>query len=977
MSPRYSLLALAAACLLFALPAHAVRERDQPVAGAIDLTGLVRVSDPVRQAERNASPAWRGFAARHNGWRATWNERAGTPHRAFGPGIELGVAPRDAAAVDRAVRDFVAQHPTLFGGRRTLETAHVARAGRLWYVRYRETVGGIPVLFQDWEFRVDQSGRLVAFGVDAYPVSFGPITAPTRTGMAAREAAIAGLELDRTPVRIEGGESLYLLPVPTEDGVEHRLVTEVRVEAFEPRASWITLVDARTGEVLWRHDRVRHDIGGTVQGDVHLLLPTDVLALRPFARERVTVGPSNVITDPTGAYFAPAAGTVTVSSQLAGPFCDVNRNDFVADAVFSTSATDPSTVDLTWSALNAHDSERDAFYHVNLVHDWVKTLDPAFTGNDYVMPCIVNINATCNAFWDGTGVNFYLAGGGCPNTATMPDVVYHEYGHGVNDNQYVQAGAPFGMTNGALHEGMADVLAAFVQDDPGVGKGFFGPGTILRTIDNTNRYPADLSGDTHVTGLIVAGAFWDLRQAIGLAGASRLAHFARYGIPDDLDDGIAMNEYFVETILADDDDANLANGTPNDDAIVAAFNAHGIGTGFWIDVTHAPLDDQSLPGPYPLVAEVTYIPLVPIGGLSGAPQLFYSTDGVAFSEAAMAPTGAPDEFEGQIPAQTAAIVRYYLRAADDQGGEMTHPEVAPSNGAHLFIAGPATPVLSHDLESDPAWTVGAPGDGATTGIWLRADPVGTDVGGTLVQPEFDHSADPGALCFVTGNATPGAPAGTNDVDAGHTTLTTGVFDATVGGITQPILEYYRWYSNDAGSTPGTDSWRTWISNDDGASWALVEDTKQSDASWRRVVFFIEDYMTPTATMRMRFVAADSAEGSLIEAGVDDLRLLGFAPSTDVAGSASASWALSAGPSPFTTSSRIGFALAASSRVRLHVFDAGGRLVRDLVDEAFPAGPHSVTWDGRDEHGATVARGLYFVRLVAGSEYRRLSLVRLQ
>src|SRR5262245_64027036 len=99
----------------------------------------------------------------------------------------------------------------------------------------------------------------------------------------------------------------------------------------------------------------------------------------------------------------------------------------------------------------------------------------------------------------------------------MPDVVYHEYGHGVNDNVYVAAGSPFGMFNGALHEGLADVVAAFIQDDPVIGNGFFGPGTALRSIQNTNRWPDDASSDPHETGVIVAGAMWDLRQSLGLS----------------------------------------------------------------------------------------------------------------------------------------------------------------------------------------------------------------------------------------------------------------------------------------------------------------------------------------------------------------------------------------------------------------------------------------------------------------------------
>jgi hypothetical protein len=108
---------------------------------------------------------------------------------------------------------------------------------------------------------------------------------------------------------------------------------------------------------------------------------------------------------------------VTVSANILGDFCNVNRNDGPADASFSTPATDPATVNVTWTPANSHDAERDAYWNVNIAHDYAKTIDPSFTGNDYSMPCAVNIADVCNAFWDGNGVNFFAAGGGCRTPA--------------------------------------------------------------------------------------------------------------------------------------------------------------------------------------------------------------------------------------------------------------------------------------------------------------------------------------------------------------------------------------------------------------------------------------------------------------------------------------------------------------------------------------------------------------------------------
>jgi hypothetical protein len=55
-----------------------------------------------------------------------------------------------------------------------------------------------------------------------------------------------------------------------------------------------------------------------------------------------------------------------------------------------------------------------------------------------------------------------------------------------------------------------------------------------------------------------------------------------------------------------------------------------------------------------------------------------------------------------------------------------------------------------------------------------------------------------------------------------------------------------------------------------------------------------------------------------------------------------------------------------ARLRLGVYDLRGRLVRELATGTGEAGAYVCTWDRRDSAGARAARGVYFVRLVAGS-----------
>jgi len=60
--------------------------------------------------------------------------------------------------------------------------------------------------------------------------------------------------------------------------------------------------------------------------------------------------------------------------------------------------------------------------------------------------------------------------------------------------------------------------------------------------------------------------------------------------------------------------------------------------------------------------------------------------------------------------------------------------------------------------------------------------------------------------------------------------------------------------------------------------------------------------------------------------------------------------------------RIHFGLAQADRVEVKVYDVSGRLVRNLADRQFPAGEHEILWDGLDNGGRRVARGVFFTRV---------------
>jgi glycosidase len=83
------------------------------------------------------------------------------------------------------------------------------------------------------------------------------------------------------------------------------------------------------------------------------------------------------------------------------------------------------------------------------------------------------------------------------------------------------------------------------------------------------------------------------------------------------------------------------------------------------------------------------------------------------------------------------------------------------------------------------------------------------------------------------------------------------------------------------------------------------------------------------------------------------------------------------PNPSDGPTAIRFTLPAAADVTLEIVDVSGRRVRTLACGERAAGTHALQWDGRNEAGANVAAGIYFVTLEADGarETRRFARIR--
>jgi hypothetical protein len=245
-----------------------------------------------------------------------------------------------------------------------------------------------------------------------------------------------------------------------------------------------------------------------------------------------------------------------------------------------------------------------------------------------------------------------------------------------------------------------------------------------------------------------------------------------------------------------------------------------------------------------------------------------------------------------------------------------------------------------------------------------------------VQPEYDHTPGAGQMCFVTGQGTNPSDTGQNDVDGGKTSLTSPPLDLT--GMADPVIGYWRWFY----ASGTTDDWfATLISFDGGASWMSADTTRGYQNHWEEAAIHVADFGTPTANMRIRFIAADMSPGTVVEAAVDDIVTYDAANATvlDAPGATRATALRFAAPRPNPSRGAVRLALEmpAAGPAVVDVIDLGGRRVRRLFSGVAPAGVLHLTWDGADDRGRAARAGLYFVRGQAAGGRAMTRIVRIE
>ena len=959
-------LLVAASLTLVAVGASAFTPANQDAIYEIRLPDYDFIGHDSFDRDMGMQGVKQSLAARYGGrWSVyAWDGLSGTPRHVFGSSVQLASAVGSAEELDALSRQVIAANAdVLRADLDNLRLESTPHALGKWVAHYQQTYHGIDVLGAQVRVAISDDGKLLLMGSDYFSdIAVDP--SPAVSAAMAEALAKESLPFDPSTDSVSAAPKLFVLPLAlSESMVEHHLVWRLTVRTAEPFGAWETLVDAHTGDILARDNQIEFAYGGdtTTEAQIYGYCDGITTTTMPYLNINVS-GVGTTASDALGDWtINGTGGNRSVTAAMSGTYVTViNQNG--PEAAFSGTASENVPFNVYFDDSNARHDERDTFDAVNDIKAFFDLFDPSFSySNAHINAYVNRTDGYCpgNAWWDGT-INFCAGTTSYGNTGELQQVVHHEFGHGV------QAAILGSQGSQGLGEGHGDILGNLITQDPIIGRGFYLNNCTsgIRNSVNNLQYPGDVVGqEIHYAGQVIAGFNWDLMVLLqgiygggswdspGTVEAAKLWHFGRMLLHPSTQPDQVFSAFF-----ADDDNNDLDDGTPHHEQICEAAMNHGFDcpevlVGVFVYHESIPYSGNQSSG-YAVVGQA-----VSLGGgaiVTGSVQMHYRVDGGSFSTLVMGGTGNPDEFAATIPAQSfGSVVEYYIEADNDLGGHGTSPTNAPT-ALHYFQVNDNFP---DEMEFDTAWHTGNnTEETAATGRWERADPQATGA-----QPEDDHTAT-GTDCWVTGPLA-GSSIGAYDVDSGQTVLYSPRFDLV--GASDVSISYWRWYSNDQGSNPGLDYWTAQISNDDGATWTNVEYTQASSNAWVQVMFDLQTYFATPGIVQMRFIASDDANGSIVEALVDDFLLMGTFDLTGVGDGVTTQFVTQLdqnSPNPFNPKTEIRFSLQQAGQASLKIYDAQGRLVRSLVDGVLQAGEQRVTWDGSTASGQRAASGVYFYRL---------------
>jgi len=358
----------------------------------------------------------------------------------------------------------------------------------------------------------------------------------------------------------------------------------VRVVTADPPGDWVSIVDAATAEILLLEDDARYadapearavrraNAIGRVFHPSPVVTNRDLSLVDLLDEDQVAFDTAYAIVELRDLEFAEGA------YNLRGPYVEIVD-------LSPPSIDPPAPSESLFLFTRSHDAFEavNGYYHADRAQRYVQSLGFDSVAAFPVKLDVHGLGDQDNSLYTPSEKSIRF-GDGCVDDAEDADVIYHEYGHAIQDDQVPGWGFAGGtsVTARSIGEGWGDYWASTVAaqigggfDDAQVFDWDRNPGApcwlgrrvdTALTMDNFNP-SSNLSG-IYNNGMIWSAALWEIRSAIGAGTTDRLAIEAHFGLPPNT----TYEQNATSFALAD----VTIYGAAHLASIVAAFDARGI-----------------------------------------------------------------------------------------------------------------------------------------------------------------------------------------------------------------------------------------------------------------------------------------------------------------------------------------------------------------------------------------------------------------
>lgn len=479
-----------------------------PGDGHLKRNGLSSASQPQGHPDPDLLPLWAAFAGKASGpVSVTWSHLWGTPKAVY------GILSNPIAVSEASARQFLSTHaallklePSLPGF--TLVSSRDTPMGQVY--AFAQAVNGVPVYGGELKVHFDRQGRVVGLTNTAVPSAMPSSVSPSMKAEQAVEAARGqmppGLVDEEVAVDLPGPSTKLVIYAETGTPT---LAWEVIVHT--PGPTWQVFVHAQTGKVL----APAKDLNRYVTGRGQVFRVSAIVATQ---NNDLRDGKDAASAVPSTAYSSVDLQGLEGTGLLDGTYASSKASKRRVSSASQTFVFDRSSNGF---------SETMGYYFLDYAQRFIQSLGFS-TVNNRQQVFSVDRYTKDNSFYQSSTKNITYGTGGVDD-AEDADVIWHEYGHSILDNQVPGYGAS--LEADSIGEGFGDYLAGTLGAQ--LSGGFQDAclaewdatsytSTIppcLRRLDGTKHYPEAIVGEVHDDGEIWSATLWQIRGAIGATKA--------------------------------------------------------------------------------------------------------------------------------------------------------------------------------------------------------------------------------------------------------------------------------------------------------------------------------------------------------------------------------------------------------------------------------------------------------------------------